>query len=81
MDKIIITYDKWNMRISTGLLNDWLDNFKKLENIPKDDKGHTFRLNYMIQARVRPPHFIFFVNSKNLFNPAYERFLMRNLAN
>ena len=52
MDKIIITYDKWNMRISTGLLNDWLDNFKKLENIPKDDKGHTFRLNYMIQARV-----------------------------
>lgn len=24
MDKVITAYDKWNMRISTGLLNDWL---------------------------------------------------------
>ena len=24
MDKIITTYDKWNKRISTGLLNNWL---------------------------------------------------------
>lgn len=24
MDKIVTTYDKWNSRISTGLLNNWL---------------------------------------------------------
>ena len=30
MDRIIISYDKWNTRIPTGLLNDWLDKFKKL---------------------------------------------------
>jgi len=36
MDNIITTYDKWNGRISTGLLNDWLDKFKKLDNLPKD---------------------------------------------
>lgn len=24
MDKIITSYDKWNKRISTGLLNNWL---------------------------------------------------------
>jgi GTP-binding protein len=36
MDKIITTYDKWNKRISTGLLNNWLEKFKKLDNLPKD---------------------------------------------
>ena len=36
MDHIIVTYDKWNSRISTGLLNDWLSRFKKVDNLPKD---------------------------------------------
>ena len=36
MDKIVTTYDKWNKRISTGLLNNWLEKFKKLDNMPKD---------------------------------------------
>lgn len=35
MDGIINAYDKWNSRISTGLLNDWLAKFKKLDNLPK----------------------------------------------
>jgi GTP-binding protein len=79
MDKIIVTYDKWNTRISTGLLNDWLDKFKKLDNLPKVG-DYDLKINYMIQARVRPPHFVFFVNAKHLFLPHYERFLLRNLA-
>lgn len=41
---------------------------------------HTLNISYLIQARVRPPHFIFFVNTKSLFISHYERFLMRNLA-
>lgn len=36
MDKIITTYDKWNKRVSTGLLNNWLEKFKKVDNLPKD---------------------------------------------
>lgn len=63
MDKIVTTYDKWNKRISTGLLNNWLEKFKKLENLPKDSE-QTLRINYVIQARTRPPHFIIFVNKK-----------------
>jgi predicted GTPase len=47
--------------------------------MPKDNE-HNLRINYMIQARVRPPHFICFVNSRGLFDPAYERFLLRNMA-
>ncbi len=37
IDNIIIAYDKWNSRISTGLLNNWLQKFKKLDNLPKDE--------------------------------------------
>jgi GTP-binding protein len=36
LDSIIFSYDKWNTRISTGILNDWLTKFKKLDNLPKD---------------------------------------------
>lgn len=79
MDKIVTTYDKWNTRISTGLLNDWLDKFKKLDNLPKEDQKQ-LKINYLIQARVRPPLFIFFINSKALFKPNYMRFVMRNMA-
>ena len=74
MDTIINAYDKWNSRISTGLLNDWLDKFKKLDNLPKD-KEMTLKINYLIQARVRPPHFIFFVNSRKIFKDNYMRFV------
>lgn len=79
LSRVLDCYDKWNTRISTGMLNDWLDNLKKLQELPKD-REHSLRINYMIQARVRPPHFIFFLNSKELFEPYYERFLLRNLA-
>lgn len=79
LDKVIGSYDKWNTRISTGLLNDWLENFKKLQHLPKDNE-HVLKINYLIQARVRPPHFIFFLNTRGLFEPHYERFLLRNLS-
>ena len=35
LNKVIVCYDKWNTRVSTGLLNDWLDNFKKLKELPR----------------------------------------------
>ena len=66
LSKVVTGYDKWNTRISTGMLNDWLNNFKKLQELPKDNE-HMLKINYLIQARVRPPHFIFFLNSKKLF--------------
>ena len=73
------SYDKWNRRISTGLLNDWLDRFKKLQQLPKDQE-RSLKINYLMQARVRPPHFVCFINSKKRFEGHYERFLLRNLA-
>lgn len=79
LDNVINSYDKWNTRISTGLLNDWLVKFKKLDNLPKDNEM-TLKINYIIQAKVRPPHFIFFVNNKKLFKDNYMRFVTENIA-
>lgn len=79
LDQVMSTYDKWNTRISTGLLNDWLEKFKRVDNLPKTQEFN-LRINYMIQAKVRPPHFIFFVNTKYLFKDNYMRFLLDNLA-
>lgn len=79
LDKIITAYDKWNTRISTGMLNNWLYKFKKLDNLPKDHEM-TLKINYLLQAKVRPPHFVFFVNNKKLFKDNYLRFVTDNLA-
>lgn len=79
LDSVITSYDKWNSRISTGMLNDWLEKFKKRDNLPKDGEM-TLKINYLIQARVRPPHFIFFVNNKKIFKDNYMRFVTQNIA-
>jgi GTP-binding protein len=50
-----------------------------LDNLPKDEE-RTLKINYIIQAKVRPPHFIIFVNNKLIFKNNYMRFLMKNIA-
>lgn len=47
--------------------------------MPKDAET-TLKINYLIQARVRPPHYIFFVNNKMIFKANYMRFLLKNMA-
>lgn len=38
MDSVLKVYEKWNIRISTGMLNDWLNRFKKLHPLPAEGK-------------------------------------------
>lgn len=35
MESVLKMYDQWNLRVSTGMLNNWLDKFSKLDNLPK----------------------------------------------
>lgn len=79
MEQVLETYDKWNRRISTGMLNDWLRKFKKLDNLPVDS-GNELKIRYIVQAKVRPPTFVIFVNNKELFKANYLRFLRANLV-
>ena len=62
------------MRIPTGRLNDMLSNATARVQ-PPSDKGKRLRIFYMTQASTKPPTFVIFVNSKELFHFSYQRYL------
>lgn len=63
-----------SMRISTGKLNDVLASATARVQ-PPTDKGKRLKIYYMTQASTRPPTFVCFVNSKELFHYSYQRYL------
>ncbi len=63
-----------SMRISTGKLNDVLAAATARVQ-PPTDKGKRLKIYYMTQASTRPPTFVCFVNSKDLFHYSYQRYI------
>lgn len=62
------------MRIATGMLNDVLAQATARVQ-PPTDKGKRLKIYYMTQASVKPPTFVCFVNSAELFHFSYQRYL------
>ena len=62
------------MRIKTGLLNDLLAQATARVQ-PPSDKGKRLKIFYMTQASTKPPTFVCFVNSAELFHFSYQRYL------
>ena len=62
------------MRISTGVLNDVLAE-AIIRVQPPTDKGKRLKIFYVTQVSVKPPTFVFFVNSAQLFHFSYQRYL------
>ncbi len=62
------------MRIKTGQLNELLA-AATLRVQPPTDKGRRLKIYYMTQASTRPPTFICFVNSAELFHYSYQRYI------
>lgn len=66
------------MRVSTGVLNEVLgDAIVRVQ--PPTDKGKRLKIFYITQVSVRPPTFVFFVNSAKLFHFSYQRYLENNI--
>lgn len=63
-----------SMRISTGRLNEVLSAATTRVQ-PPTDKGKRLKIYYMTQASTRPPTFVCFVNSKDLFHYSYQRYI------
>jgi GTP-binding protein len=61
-------------RIPTGLLNELLSRATARVQ-PPTDKGRRLKIYYVTQASSRPPTFVFFVNSPQLFHFSYQRYL------
>lgn len=66
--------EQYRRRISTGMLNDVL-NEAMAKHQPPSDKGKRLKIYYGTQASTEPPAFVLFVNSKDLFHYSYLRFL------
>lgn len=62
------------MRITTGVLNDILAQAVARVQ-PPTDKGKRLKLYYMTQASTKPPTFVCFVNSEELFHYSYQRYI------
>ncbi len=66
--------DQNAVRIPTGRLNQVLADAQARVQ-PPTDKGKRLKVYYMTQASTRPPTFVAFVNSKELFHYSYQRYL------
>ena len=65
-------------RISTGMLNDVLtDAVARVQ--PPSDKGRYLKIYYMTQTGVKPPQFVIFCNSAELFHFSYQRYIENQL--
>lgn len=65
-------------RVSTGMLNDLLNEAVAMVQ-PPSDKGKRLKIYYMTQAAVKPPTFVIFLNSMELMHYSYERYLENQL--
>jgi len=63
-----------NMRVTTGALNDCI-NEATAKTQPPSDKGKRLKIFYATQASVNPPTFILFVNNHELFHFSYLRYI------
>lgn len=73
--KLIVKVSNYNsMRISTSTLNDILA-LAMARVQPPSDKGKRLKIFYMTQVSVKPPTFVCFVNSNELFHFSYKRYI------
>lgn len=66
--------DQSAMRITTGMLNNVLADAQARVQ-PPTDKGRRLKIYYMTQTGVKPPCFVVFCNSRELFHFSYQRYL------
>lgn len=70
--------EQQNMRISTSVLNQLMDDAQLTNPLPTKN-GRMPKIYYMTQASVQPPTFVLFVNDPSLIHFSYMRFLENKL--
>ena len=74
VDEIKKVNEQHKRRITTGMLNDVINEAVNKQQ-PPSDKGKRLRIYYGTQATIAPPSFVLFVNDKDLFHFSYKRFI------
>ena len=78
MEAVLDIHEVWNKRVSTNQLNKWLEDVTAAHP-PPAVSGRRIRLNYVTQAKARPPTFVLFCARAEKVPPAYQRYLVNAL--
>lgn len=78
LDRSFAAYQTWNRRLTTGPLNQWLQNVTAQHPPPLVGRSR-LRFKYITQAKTRPPTFTLFTNKPDDVPDAYTRYLQNNL--
>jgi GTP-binding protein len=78
MSSIEEAYAVWNRRVPTASLNRWFEQAVDA-NPPPAVSGRRLKLNYITQAKARPPSFILFCSRADAVPQSYLRYLVNSL--
>jgi GTP-binding protein len=78
MSAIEQAYATWNRRVPTASLNRWFEQAIAV-NPPPAVSGRRLKLNYITQAKARPPSFVLFCSRADAVPQSYLRYLVNSL--
>ena len=78
MQAVVDVHQVWNKRVPTTPLNRWLEQAISAHP-PPAVSGRRLKLNYMTQAKSRPPSFVLFCTRADAVPDAYLRYLVNGL--
>ena len=78
MQAIVDAYEVWNKRVPTSALNRWFEHATSAHP-PPAVSGRSLRLNYITQAKSRPPSFVIFCTRADAVPDGYKRYLLNSL--
>jgi GTPase len=78
MGAIEEAYAVWNRRVPTAALNRWFEQAVDA-NPPPSVSGRRLKLNYVTQAKARPPSFVLFCSRADAVPQSYLRYLVNSL--
>jgi GTP-binding protein len=78
MQAILDAHTVWNKRVPTNALNRWLDEALSAHP-PPAVSGRRLKINYITQAKARPPTFILFCTRADAIPDIYLRYLVNGL--
>jgi GTP-binding protein len=78
MQAVVDAHEVWNRRVGTSALNRWFGRVIS-EHPPPAVSGRRLRLNYITQAKSRPPSFVVFCTRADAVPEAFRRYLVNGL--
>lgn len=79
MPAVFDVYERWQARIPTARLNEWLEQAVERHPPPLAGSGRRLRLRFMTQAKTRPPTFVIFANRPVDLPESYVRYLQNGI--